>query len=341
MATIHFLNVLEGDCNIIQHNSGRVTVMDVSNAYNDEDTVEEKAVKASKEREEMRNRTLVPSNKKNYNQKKDADNPIDYLKNKLKVTNIFRFIISHPDMDHLDGIKDLFDEFEITNTWDTDNNKYIDLNGFFAGYNKEDWKFYTNLRAGKNTTTKRLTYFSKMNNSYFNEDDITILCPTSELVIQGNETEDYNDSSYAILYTPPKKNGGKWKILFAGDTHDDSWNYILANHKNDVSNIDILLAPHHGRDSSRNYDFLDTLQPSVTLFGNASSKHLAYSKYPETRITNNQAGYVILDIDLDKIEIFVKNFEFAKDFRANPKRNFGAPIYNKIHQAYSLGQLDA
>ena len=102
-------------------------------------------------------------------------------------------------MDHLDGIKDLFDEFEITNTWDTDNDKFISLIGFFAGYNKEDWKFYTNLRAGKNTNTKRLTYFSKTNNLYFNEDDSTILGPTPELVKKGNETKDYNDASYATL----------------------------------------------------------------------------------------------------------------------------------------------
>ena len=47
MVRIHFLNVLEGDCNIIQHDSNRITVMDVSNAYNDEDTPEEKAVKTS------------------------------------------------------------------------------------------------------------------------------------------------------------------------------------------------------------------------------------------------------------------------------------------------------
>lgn len=339
MATIHFLNVLEGDCNIIQHDSGRLTVMDVSNAYNDEDTEEEKAVKASKEREEMRNRTFVPSDKKNYHQKKDPDNPIDYLKNKLKVNSIFRFIISHPDMDHLDGIKDLFDEFEITNTWDTDNDKYIDLTEFFAGYNKEDWKFYTNLRAGKNTNTKRLTYFSKTNNLYFNEDDITILCPTPELVKQGNETEDYNDSSYAILFTPPKKNGGKWKILLAGDTHDDSWEYILKNHKADVSNIDVLFAPHHGRDSSRNYDFLETLTPTITLFGNASSEHLAYSKYPEIRITNNQAGHIILDTSTEYLKIYVKNFEFAKDFCA--KNKFAVPTLNATHKAYFIGQLTA
>ena len=339
MATLHFLNVLEGDCNIIQHDSGRVTVMDVSNAYNDEDTEEEKAVKASKEREEMRNRTHVPSDKKNYNQKKAPDNPIDYLKNNLKINSIFRFIISHPDMDHLDGIKDLYEEFSIYNTWDTDNDKEIDLNGFFAGYNKEDWKFYKNLRAGKNTNTKRLTYFSKNDNQYYNEDNITILCPTAELLKNGNETEDYNDASYALLFSPPKKNGGNWKILLAGDTHDDSWEYILKNHKNEVSNIDILLAPHHGRDSSRNYDFLDTLNPKVTLFGNASSEHLAYTKYPKTRITNNQAGYVILDTSPDYLKIYVKNFEFARDFRA--KLGWDEPKYNSKHKAYFLFLYEA
>lgn len=334
MATFHFLNVLEGDCNIIKHDSGRLTVMDVSNAYNDKDTVEEKVVKASKERTEMRNRTHVPSDKKNYNQKKFPDNPIDYLKKKLKVNSIFRFIISHPDMDHLDGIKDLYDEFQVANTWDTDNNKCIDLNNFFAGYNKEDWKFYTDLRAGKNNTTKRLTYFSKQINQFYHEDDIVILCPTPDLVQNGNDTEDYNDSSYAILFTPPKKNGGKWKILLAGDTHDDSWNYILDNHKSEVSDIDILVAPHHGRDSDRNYDFLQILKPRVTLFGNASSEYLAYAKYPGIKITNNQAGYVIIDTSIDCLKVYVKNVEFARDFRA--RRGWGVPEYDSMYEAYFL-----
>src|SRR5205085_8783766 len=169
MATIHFLNVLEGDCNIIQHFSKRITVMDVSNAYNDEDTAEEKAVKASKEREEMRRRTHVPSNKVDYRQKQNPDNPIVYLKENVGTRDIFRFIISHPDMDHIDGIKDLFTEFKIYNTWDTNNNKSIDLNSYFAGYNKEDWRFYTQLRAGKVTTTTRLAYHDTDSCSFFKE----------------------------------------------------------------------------------------------------------------------------------------------------------------------------
>ena len=122
MSTIHFLNVLEGDCNIIQHDSGRTTVIDISNGYNDYDTVEEIAVKNSQMRKDMYLRTQVPSGKKDYKQKGIPDNPIFYLKQK-GIKNIFRFIVSHPDMDHLDGIKDFFDEFNISNIWDTNNKK--------------------------------------------------------------------------------------------------------------------------------------------------------------------------------------------------------------------------
>ena len=61
-------------------------------------------------------------------------------------------------MDHLDGIRDLYDEFKIYNTWDTDNNKEVDETKFFGGYNLEDWQFYKKLRSGKYDQTRRLTY---------------------------------------------------------------------------------------------------------------------------------------------------------------------------------------
>lgn len=343
MATIHFLNVLEGDCNIIQHNSGRTTVIDVSNAYNDEDTPEEKAVKASREREEMRKRTNVPSNKVDYRQKHNPDNPIVYLKENVGTRDIFRFVISHPDMDHMDGIRDLYSEFKIQHTWDTDNNKSIDLGGHFGGYNKEDWKFYTQLRAGKVTNTKRLTYYDSNSHSYFKEDGIKILCPSKELVKRANESGDYNDASYVLLYRILGKGEGKaWKIIFAGDSDDHSWEHILKHYKSDVTGVDVLFAPHHGRDSNRSYEFLKTLRPRVTLFGNASSKHLAYGCYPgppSVRITNNQAGYVVIDVAKDGMTFYVKNYDFARDFRS--KRKWPAPVYNNKFKAHSLFMFKA
>lgn len=338
MPTIHFLNVLEGDCNIIQHGSGRITVVDVSNAYNDEDTPAEKAVKASRQREEMRNRTKVPSNKKDYGQKRHPDNPIVYLKENIGVESIFRFIISHPDMDHIDGIRDLYTEFPIFNTWDSVNNKSIAIDGYFSGYNKEDWQFYTQLRAGQITTTKRLTNYDTDSNSYWKEDGIQILCPSKELVKRANECSDYNDASYVLLYRVTKTGGKVWKIIFAGDSDDHSWEHILKEHKDDVSSVDLLFAPHHGRDSGRSYEFLKTLNPRVTLLGNASSKHLAYSCYPPIRITNNQAGYVVIDISETAMNFYVKNYDFARDYKS--RRGWTEPGYYSQYGAYDLFQLN-
>ncbi|UTN06559.1 hypothetical protein L0669_11760 [Flavobacterium bizetiae] len=333
MSKIHFLNVLEGDCNIIQHDSGRISVIDVSNAYNDYDTAEEIKVRNSEIRKNMYLRTQVPTNKKDYKQKKTPDNPIQYLK-KLKINSIFRFIITHPDMDHLDGIKDLFDEFSIQNIWDTCNSKGISDKANSGGYNMDDWKFYKKIRDTEYKEPKRLTYYATNVNDYYNQDYIQILSPTPELIKHCNDKENWNDSSYVLLYTPPKADGGNWKILLAGDSEDKTWEYILNNFEEEVKNIDILFAPHHGRDSGRNYDFLATLNPTITLFGNASSKHLAYNSYPEIRITNNQAGYIILDIQKDKISFYVKNYEFARDFRNN--RKWSDPTFDKILDAYHI-----
>lgn len=332
MSVVHFLNVLEGDCNVIQHDSGRLTVIDVSNADDGIDTVAEKAKKASASRKQMYSMT-VPTGKKNYGRKAYPDNPIHYIKNILGKSDVFRFIITHPDMDHLDGLADFFNSFEILNIWDTDNKKMI--NDFKSGgYNKEDWEFYLKIRNGK--VGNRKTFFAKDSVQYFNEDYITILAPTKELLRDANECDDYNDSSYVLLYTPPKSGGRHWKIIFGGDSHDKTWEYIIKNHSDEVRNADILIAPHHGRGSDRNYDFLKTVNPKVTLFGNASSKHLDYNSYPETRITNNQAGYVVLDISETDLQIYVENQVFADDYRNNPKRKWGNALYNNQHKAYFL-----
>lgn len=340
MPRVHFLNVLEGDCNIIEHSSGRLTVIDVSNAYNDYDTAAEMAAKMSQTREQRRERTLVPHTKTDYRQKLTPDNPIEYLKNNIGTDSIFRFIISHPDMDHLDGIQDLFTEFSPVNTWDSNNNKEIESDANFAGYNKEDWEFYRRLRNDNIPDTKRLTYLdSDPRADYWQHDGLHVLAPSKELLEYANETGDFNDSSYVLLYRVSKKGGGSWKIIFAGDSEDETWDHIINKYKDEVSDVDVLLAPHHGRDSGRSYDFLKILKPRVTLFGNASSKHLAYSSYPPLRITNNQAGYVIMDITEEAMTFYVKNYNFARDFRNH--RGWPDPVYNNILQAYYLFQFNA
>lgn len=50
-------------------------------------------------------------------------------------------------MDHMDGIKDLFETFEVLNFWDTENTKVMDDNMSWGRYDKADWDFYQEIRT--------------------------------------------------------------------------------------------------------------------------------------------------------------------------------------------------
>ena len=105
MGIVHFLNVNDGDCHIIQHHSGHTSVIDVCNAYTEQSLVEAAGT-------EYVAKSLGVSG--NFNQKANPTNPIDYLKN-LNTGSIFRYIQTHPDMDHMDGIAALFKSFSVIN----------------------------------------------------------------------------------------------------------------------------------------------------------------------------------------------------------------------------------
>lgn len=326
MPRIHCLNVRLGACYIIQHGSGRVSVIDVNSAYTPETT---KAAHFSLAENYEKRWTPAPGN---FQQKDDPDNPIAYL-HKIGVSSIFRFILTHPDMDHMGGIKDLFAEFSPGNFWDTANTKEIEESSFSTRRKLgEDWKFYMNLRDTNPTTDpRRLLYHSGDNNDYYKQDGLQILAPTKKLMEIANEADNWNDASYVILYRSANK-----KILFSGDSEDLTWAHILTNWKEAVSDVDVLIAPHHGRDSGRNYDFLDVVKPRLTIFGNASSDHLAYNPWYNRDLpilTNNQCGYIIFDIDSNGLAVYAKNETFAK---ALAERNNWTTFKNNELDAWYL-----
>ena len=150
-------------------------------------------------------------------------------------------------------------------------------------------------------------------------DGIDILAPNQNLIDAANETDDdYNDCSYVLLFR-----SGSNRIVFGGDSHDNTWEFILNEYLNDVADVDLLIAPHHGRDSGRSYDFLDTLKPTLTFFGNARSEHLAYSKWRNrglSYITNNQANCMLVDSSTTPMSLYVTHENFAK--RVNPGSSY-------------------
>jgi beta-lactamase superfamily II metal-dependent hydrolase len=294
MATIHFLNVREGDCIVVQHNSDRVSMIDISCGN-------------ITEIEEPTNRFIKSSGLagaktgSNFNMKAYPTKPQNYLA-ALGIKSIWRFILTHPDMDHLDGFNALLDEITVNNFWHSGADKpKPDFTGY-SRYKEEDWARYAKVRDDKDAAITTLKVIAGKVFKYANEDDnggggdgLRVIAPTQSLVDDANASKDFNDCSYMILY----RTGG-FKIIFSGDSHDATWEHILENHAADVADCDILIAPHHGRDSGRSWDFLDVLKPRLTLFGVANSEHLAYDAWNRRnldKITNNQAGNVVLDID--------------------------------------------
>jgi competence protein ComEC len=326
--SFHFLNVKDGDCSIIKHGSGHISIIDVCNAR-----------KEKKEIEFLESYLLENKYKSlgNFQQKKHPVNPIEYLKN-FNESSVFRFILTHPDMDHMDGIKNFFEDFSPTNFYDTDNNEE---KTFEKGspYREEDWLFYKNLRdTDPSTNPKRLTVYSGDSAAYRTEnwdgetpgDAFYVLSPTLDLVKESNETGNYNDLSYVILY---RSSGGK--ILMSGDSGDKTWEHLLETHKSKIENIDLLIAPHHGRKSLKSYEFLDVLKPKLTFFGNARSEHLAYHHWSNRElsyITNNQANCMIVDCSGDNLVLYVTHEPFAKKLNNNT-------FYSENYKGYYIGPI--
>jgi competence protein ComEC len=330
MPQIHYLNVKNGDCSFIKHIDGRVTVIDVNNAYlpSNQDRMYE--------REQLLKSFTVEKWKGNFNQKNNPVNPIEYLKSH-DISSVFRFILTHPDMDHMDGIEDFFKTFSPNNFWDTENTKQ--LADFSSGrFQESDWDYYKKLRKGEGKLT-RLTLYDGAHGAYYNRDEngkgggngLQILAPTPELIKLANEEKEWNDSSYVILYRT-----GNFKILFCGDADNHTWDHLLGNHKDDIKDIDLLIAPHHGRKSSCSYDFLKVVNPKITFFGNADkASHLAHDMFNNLklyRITNNQGNCLIADIQEGRMDIYVTHERFAVS-------ESGSRQYNANVQGYFVKSI--
>ena len=105
--TVHFLNVGEGDCTIIEHPSGRVSVVDLSNIKAiDTDTASELVLSEAlargvTTRAEL-NEALI---KEAIAKAAPLTDALEYYDEHIgKRTDIFRLIITHPHMDHISGM---------------------------------------------------------------------------------------------------------------------------------------------------------------------------------------------------------------------------------------------
>ena len=186
----------------------------------------------------------------------------------------------------------------------------------YGGFREEDWDRYTKVIVDNEPGTRsvrfqagaRFTYANQGDTAKYIVDALHMLAPNPELVSERNRAQDFNDASYVVLY-----HNAIDKVLLAGGADDATWEYVKRHYETEVSNVALLIAPHHGRKSERSYKFLDYVNPKLSLVGCAPSEHLVYDpwNYRTLRhITNNQCGCIVAE-GSPTMNIYVENDTFS------------------------------
>ena len=286
MLKMHFLNVGHGDCTVIKHHSGRLTMMDINNGDELDPSTEEE-VRTIRNRNALIASLVMGSGATQTMESPglaELTNPVEFIKAQYPGQSLFRYIQSHPDLDHMRGLTTLRDEgINILNFWDTEHEKAPD---FQSDWDEETWQRYQELRSGKGGAIV-LHNVRGTQNAFFNEepvgvpggDGIEILSPTAELIRDANAAERINNLSYVLRITY-----GGVKIILGGDAEKEVWDSIVKHYGAGLK-CHILKASHHGRDSGYHEEAVKLMSPQYTVVSvgkkpdtDASNKYRQYSK---------------------------------------------------------------
>jgi competence protein ComEC len=316
MFKIHFLNVGHGDCTIIKHASGHLTMIDINNGTELDDSSLQELSESMLEGEYsyvslLVKKSLAPGTaiKSLVEAKKAAPltNPVEFLKENYPNESLFRYIQTHPDLDHMRGLVALRSAgISIQNFWDTVHAKEPNFNN---ESDKLEWAEYQELQSGTRCKVHRFERGSK--GKYFNEDDyggdgdgISILSPTRAITKAANARESWNDLSYVL-----KVATDSYTFLLPGDAEAPVWDDLVANCKADLGSM-FLKASHHGRDSGFHEEAVKSIAPICTIVSvgkkpdtDATGKYKRLSKHVlSTRIS----GTITISVD-DKGQLNIES----------------------------------
>ncbi len=266
---IHCLNVGHGDCTLIEHPSGRITMIDINNSKSLPDTdIDALAGESALEKAAFRSSSmLAPAGYRSWEEYYLSllVDPTDYFQGHFPGRSVFRYVQTHPDMDHMTGLCRFFwqEKIGLENMWDTAHTKQLDEDSFDSGpYDYADWLVYDLMRKGalsSDRTHKMLQLNAADTGQYWVEDNIEILAPTADLVDYANHTENWNNLSYIIRVTHAGRS-----VILPGDAEEPAWDKVESLHDGTMG-CDILKAAHHGRNSGYSESAVAAMDPSYVI----------------------------------------------------------------------------
>ncbi len=195
-----------------------------------------------------------------YSGKNMEFSPLKYLHTNYGVQSIDYVVITHPHLDHIDDILN----FDLLKPKVLSRPKQITNEELLEGVQEKDRKKIEkyceiNTRYNSPISSESVNNTSKPENW----GDLKILTFTPTTCNHNN----INNHSIVVVIE-----FAKMKIVIPGDNEKCSFDELLARQsfKDAIKNADILLAPHHGRESGYNLDFVNEVNPRLTIVSDGS-----------------------------------------------------------------------
>ena len=242
---------------------------------------------------------------------------------------VTRFISTHPDQDHIAGLVELDDHLRLRNF-------YCVRNAAMKPIPTADFDRYRELH---DDPKKAYYIYAGCGRRWMNRSTeerggsgLEILWPITDdsdfLSAAADAANGMTPNNISPILKYSLSAGAS--MLWLGDLETDFMEKILD--KVNIPKVDILFAPHHGRDSGKvPKEWLKRMNPQLIVIGNAPSEYINYYAGYET-LTQNSCGDVLFDVTKGKTRIYVGDSAYQVDYLTDEG-------LDPLHGLYYIGTL--
>jgi hypothetical protein len=229
---------------------------------------------------------------------------IEEIRSESKGKEIIRFISTHPDDDHIKGIIELDDEMNFLNFYCVANQAV-----------KKDWTDAFGRYCELRDSEKAFNVFRGCSRKWMNESDETRKSaginfqwpitsnPDYAAALEG-VTKGERANNISPIFTYSLEGGASF--LWTGDLETAFMEKIKD--KIVLPEVDILFAPHHGRDTPPE-KWLDEMDPQIVVIGEADEEHLdPYTGW--TKMRQGLAGDLTFEAVSGKTHVYASNSSY-------------------------------
>lgn len=218
------------------------------------------------------------------------ENIVEYLKN-ANIKKIDYLVITHPHYDHMSGMNEIADKFEVGEVWTTRFRRKKESESQ-ESFDKYKESYVKGLKTLHKSGTK-IKIPSARNEPTVEEGKMKIKTLGPSYSSQG-KNEDIHEESIALQIK-----FGKTSMVFTGDTTNNGLDRIRSYY--DIKNTTVWHASHHGSREGANEEALKIANPKYTVIPVGKGNYHGhphdeakkiYSKYTEKKIYRTDEGNI-------------------------------------------------